>query len=179
MLADRGNGDYNPPALTLHNTAYRIEDGHHIRLSLSASYWPIIWPTAEDPGLEIDMAETSLFLPVRKPEHSTVDPHIPDPVVPPGSPNQMVLEAGDLTRVVEAEGSPVRRSGWEQGFSKVMHTDIGLAFGFETKGEHSLRPENPLSAKRVLIIVSTLNVKVGRSTSFHSRNSLRMLFRIK
>jgi len=144
---DRGNGDYNPAALTLHNTAYRIEAGHRIRLSLSASYWPIIWPTAEDSGLEIDMAETSLFLPVRKPEHSKVDPDFPDPVVPPGSPNQMLLEAGDLTRVVEAEGSPVRRSGWEQGFSKVMHTDIGLAFGFETKGEQTIRSEDPLSAK--------------------------------
>ena len=38
-----------------------------IRLALSTSYWPMVWPMPQVVTLELDTAGSSLSLPVRKP----------------------------------------------------------------------------------------------------------------
>ena len=50
--------------LRLPTTAYRFAKGHRIRLAVAASYWPLVWPTASDPGLRI-IDSSRLFLPTK------------------------------------------------------------------------------------------------------------------
>lgn len=45
--------------LAFPNTAYRFDRGHRIRLALSSSYWPLIWPAPKPVRLILHLADTS------------------------------------------------------------------------------------------------------------------------
>jgi putative CocE/NonD family hydrolase len=49
-------------------TAYSFPRGHRIRLALSTAYWPIIWPSPEDPLLTLFTGVSEIVLPVRRPD---------------------------------------------------------------------------------------------------------------
>lgn len=51
--------------LNLNHIAQHFRKGHKIRLSLSTSYWPLVWPAPEPVTLTIYPDESSLSLPVR------------------------------------------------------------------------------------------------------------------
>ncbi|MDB9999210.1 CocE/NonD family hydrolase [Porticoccaceae bacterium] len=51
--------------LDLGFTAYNFKAGNRLRLSISTSYWPMIWPSPEPVSLEIQTGRGSLSLPTR------------------------------------------------------------------------------------------------------------------
>ncbi len=69
------NSDENPEYLNpgekyiiklkLNHIAQHFRAGHKIRLSLSTSYWPLVWPSPEPATLTIQPNESILTLPVR------------------------------------------------------------------------------------------------------------------
>ena len=50
--------------ILLDEIAYQIPKGHHLRLSILSSYFPLIWPSAQKAMLELDLNESWLELPV-------------------------------------------------------------------------------------------------------------------
>ena len=50
--------------ITLDEIAYQIPKGHALRLSISSSYFPLIWPSAEKANLEFDLSQCWLELPI-------------------------------------------------------------------------------------------------------------------
>ena len=50
--------------LTLDQMAYRLAPGHHLRLALSNSYWPFVWPGPEAATLKLTSG--ALTLPVHR-----------------------------------------------------------------------------------------------------------------
>lgn len=50
----------------LNHIAQRFARGHRLRLSLSTSYWPLVWPAPEPVRLTLDPRECSLTLPWRE-----------------------------------------------------------------------------------------------------------------
>ena len=69
------NGHENPETLesgktytariALDDVAARIPKGHKLRVSISTSYWPMIWPSPEAVTLTLHQAESFIDLPVR------------------------------------------------------------------------------------------------------------------
>ncbi|GAA4418843.1 CocE/NonD family hydrolase [Georgenia halophila] len=51
----------------LNGVAQSFAAGHRLRLSISTSYWPLIWPAPEPAAVTIATGRSSLFLPVREP----------------------------------------------------------------------------------------------------------------
>jgi hypothetical protein len=60
--------------LSLYLTARHIAAGSRLRLALSESLWPLMWPSPEPVTLQLDLSATSLTLPVRAP---AIDPPFP------------------------------------------------------------------------------------------------------
>ncbi|WFU11379.1 CocE/NonD family hydrolase (plasmid) [Rhizobium sp. CB3090] len=56
-------GERTTIRLVLDACGYRFRKGHRIALSLSTSYWPMILPPPENPGLTIDLASIGFALP--------------------------------------------------------------------------------------------------------------------
>ncbi|WP_029088726.1 CocE/NonD family hydrolase [Brevibacterium album] len=52
----------------LNGIAQRFPAGHRIRLSLSSSYWPLVWPSPEAAALTVTTGTSRLLLPVRRPQ---------------------------------------------------------------------------------------------------------------
>ncbi|MFS8110643.1 CocE/NonD family hydrolase [Rhizobium jaguaris] len=75
-------GERTKIRLTLDACGYRFRKGHRICLSLSTSYWPMILPPPENPGLTIDIASIGFGLP-KLGAHEAIDikqPDNPDPL---------------------------------------------------------------------------------------------------
>ncbi|MEX0914152.1 MAG: CocE/NonD family hydrolase [Demequina sp.] len=60
----------------LNGMAQSFPAGHRLRLSLSTSYWPMVWPSPTPVRLTVYPEESSLVLPVRPPD---VDDEFPPP----------------------------------------------------------------------------------------------------
>jgi len=82
------NGDEKPTALQpgaaydvviqLSFIAHRFKAGHRIRLAVSESLWPLVWPSPRVATLKITHGASSLELPVRPP---VPDPSFPIPIL--------------------------------------------------------------------------------------------------
>ncbi|MDX3925014.1 MAG: CocE/NonD family hydrolase [Shinella sp.] len=86
--------------LVLDAMGYRFGKGHRIRLSLSTSYWPMVLPGPNDPGLTIDLASVGLALPKLGAHQviSIAEPENPDPL-----PKYRELAPAETARGVERD----------------------------------------------------------------------------
>jgi putative CocE/NonD family hydrolase len=60
-------GKRYPVTISLNGTAQVIPAGHRLRLSVSTSYWPLVWPSPEPAMVTLTGGKSSLMLPVRPP----------------------------------------------------------------------------------------------------------------
>ncbi|WP_330451431.1 MULTISPECIES: CocE/NonD family hydrolase [unclassified Streptomyces] len=89
-------GEAYPVRVPLNGVAQVFPAGHRIRLSLSTSYWPLVWPAAAPACLSVYESGSRLTLPVRPAE-------APDemPPVPFGEPEG--CRPPDVTQLTEPE----------------------------------------------------------------------------
>lgn len=69
-------GEFQDVRVQMKHVAQRFPAGHRIRLSISSSYFPIIWPSPEAVTLTVQTGGTALILPVRpeRPEDAALRP---------------------------------------------------------------------------------------------------------
>ena len=58
-------GQKQTVTVQLNGLAQSFPAGHRLRLSISTSYWPVVWPSPEKFRLTVDPNESSLVLPIR------------------------------------------------------------------------------------------------------------------
>jgi len=128
-----------------HTTAYRFKRGHRIRLSLAASYWPLVWPAPTIADLRFQEDTACLQLPVL--DRESVSTTLPTPKSPPDTSGHTVLESESYQRRTEhmADGAVV--SSWHQPTVSVKYSTTQSIFSFETSARHSLSINDPLSAQ--------------------------------
>ncbi len=140
-------GEVRSFVLRFPNTAYRFEKGHRIRLALSSSYWPIVWPSPKPARLALHLEEAKLTLPVCRtsaPEDpvSFVDANPADI-----EPSFVALSSPPLERRTSSDaGTNARTLVWHQPYKAVFHEKIALEFGFESKARHRISQDDPCSA---------------------------------
>jgi len=81
--------------------AYAFPKGHRIRLALSTSYWPIVWPAPQPVNLTVFSGASRFLLPVRKPDPN--DARLPEFGPPEQAPDTPVTKLADtiLSRRIE------------------------------------------------------------------------------
>lgn len=128
----------------LDHCAYRVPAGHKLRVALSTSYWPMIWPSPERATLSLDTAEISL------------------PLRPSGEADEWVFppEDGDPPWQVRTlrETSNERRVELDQATGEVTlvitndsglveDCDHGALSGGVARERWVIHPDDPLSAQ--------------------------------
>ena len=133
--------------LDLGFTAYKFKVGNKIRLSMSTSYWPMIWPSPEPVTLEIHTGKGALSLPKRVANDQSA--------AAPIYPNSGVQENNKHTSVTTGKYSndviydPIKdiheiKSEWQSGETKLHSIDtVKSSSGTETL---TISADNPLSA---------------------------------
>ncbi|EHY53306.1 hypothetical protein HRR83_009371 [Exophiala dermatitidis] len=139
-------GRFYDVTVKLNEMGQRIGVGSRIRLALSTSYWPTIWPSPERTTLTIDCAKSSLELPVRSasPLDAQLKPFQPavnsGPLKtkvfrPARSSNKIIqdLNTGEFTVRLEEDAGywENQATGWRYGSDQtiieVVHPDDPLS----------------------------------------------------
>ncbi|EON96998.1 putative hydrolase family protein [Phaeoacremonium minimum UCRPA7] len=140
-------GRFYNATLRLNDCGQRISAGSRLRLALSTSYFPIIWPSPEAATLTVDLAHSILHLPVRA--ESPLDTELP-PFEPAenGKPLQTIkLREGSHKSTItqDLETSEVSLC-IDTDSGLVEYEDNGWRFGASGKFNCGVLPDDPLSA---------------------------------
>ncbi len=128
--------------IALPSRAYRFRAGHRLRLSISSSYWPMVWPAPT--ASKIHVAACGLTLP------SLVTGTVSAPVSLPAATKSQswheTLSAPLIRRVSERSPDSTLHGGWHQPWLVQRFPATGTTFGYDTRWEHRIDPSDPLSA---------------------------------
>ncbi|MEO1459078.1 MAG: CocE/NonD family hydrolase, partial [Pseudomonadota bacterium] len=132
--------------LPLNTCAHRFAAGHRLRLALSTSYWPVIWPSPEAATVTLDLAECRLLLPERRVAEEP-EPMAPGPARarPPSDLETVRRATGSSRRYVETDGTEVLETIDDFGASRAIAH--GLETGSSVTQRYAIRPGDPLSAR--------------------------------
>jgi hypothetical protein len=130
--------------IVLDQIAYRIPAGHRLRVAISNSYWPMIWPSPEAASLLLTKA--TLTLPVRPlaraDEVSFAPPEAATPwqieTLRPAK-SERCVEHDHMTGVVTLIVS--------DDFGEVRDKEHGLVHGSTVRERWSIHPDDPSSAR--------------------------------
>jgi len=136
-------GEVMEVSLRLDDIAYRLPAGHTLRVAISSTYWPLVWPSPEPVALAVHGGV--LALPVRpagtKPEWTFEEPQ-------PAAPWQTeTLRKSTNTRTVERDdASGAVTLAIFDDFGELRDLDHGLVHGEIARERWTIRPDDPLSA---------------------------------
>ncbi len=145
-------GKHERVRLQLNDAGFRFPPGHRIRIALSTTYWPMVWPVAEVASVAVFAG--ALIVPVRARKPGETPPVLPPPVTAPPA-----------QRTVLQEGRSRREGGLDAGEhfdrlieepSMVRIDDIEIEIGNESSHELRIRDDDPLSARAELRRLQTV-----------------------
>ncbi len=132
--------------IALNECAHLLRAGHTLRLALSNSYWPIIWPAPTPTTITLDLVACSLELPVRSVSKETAAcaPHTPQAY--PDWPAE-TLRATDAraTTITQDDGFIVQETFDDFGVAR--DPDHGMEVGSHATSRYAIHPDDPATAK--------------------------------
>jgi uncharacterized protein len=133
--------------LQLNDIAYGFPAGHRVRLALSTSYWPIVWPSPAPATVTIFTGASVLTLPERpaRPEDATL-PALGEPegATPPSMTTIAPEDGSSFWRHDAATGTAEMVSDYDSGLERFDAIDI--AAGMKISERYSIAADDPLSA---------------------------------
>ena len=130
-------------AFDLDQMAYRLAPGHRLRLALSTSYWPFVWPSPE--AVTLTVTGGSLDLPVHRGSGAEWEPPLAEGARPWA---HRVLRNGQSARRIETDLlSGVHALVVEEDGGDVENLAHGLISGETMCERWEVRADDPLSAR--------------------------------
>lgn len=138
----------------LNDIAYAFAAGHTLRVAISTTYWPMIWPAPEPVELTVYTGASSLELPVRppRPEDAGLRPFGPPERGP--EPEHTPLEMARYQRMVELDLTTDETvyttfgdGGDFGGAALARIEDIDLTLGYTVRKTFRINEYDPLSAR--------------------------------
>ncbi len=145
--------------LNLNDIAHRFPAGHQLRLAISTSYWPLIWPAPKPFTLTVECGTSKLDLPLRTPQvlDDQLRPFEPAEAAPTAS-AQFALKQHEFTRSYERDlttHDTVYRlfsAGGDLETGAIMRIDaINMDLGHTVERVFSIGESDPLSARASIV----------------------------
>ncbi len=129
----------------LDQMAYRVAAGHRLRLALSNSYWPFVWPSPVAGGVTVRAG--SVDLPVHAGDSAGWEPPASRHAKPWA---HSVVRTGSVARRIETDLlNGISALVVEEDSGDVENLEHGLVSGETMRERWEIRPGDPLSAKAV------------------------------
>jgi hypothetical protein len=138
--------------ITLDQCAYRLPEGHRLRLAVSSAWWPFLWPVPDAEGF--DVTSGTLSLPVRETADGDEWTFEPPEAATPWQIDR--LREASMTRRVEFEPDGTEITIIETDDGAVRDRAHGLESGAKSVERWSIHPDDPLSAKGEITWETTL-----------------------
>ncbi|WP_039017236.1 CocE/NonD family hydrolase [Halocynthiibacter namhaensis] len=138
-------GEIYDAEIELNELSHRLRPGHRLRLGLSTSYWPILWPAAQATTVTLVTENSSLSLPVRRATDTGDTAH-------PGAADSFPTLQSEVLRDT---ASRVEQSQEDDGtivletfddYGKSRDPGHGLESGSHVSLRYAIHPDDPLSA---------------------------------
>jgi len=137
-------GETEEISFTLDHIAYRVPEGHRLRIAVSDAYWPLIWPSPERTCLSLSGGHVDL--PQRPTQGGDEWTFAPPTGADPWQVEQ--LRAPSHLRRREVDMGTGRVSlVIEDDFGQVRDADHGLVSGHVARESWSIHPDDPTSAE--------------------------------
>ncbi|WP_380284508.1 CocE/NonD family hydrolase [Kitasatospora purpeofusca] len=153
-----------------------VPTGHRLRLALSSTYWPWIWPGPEPAGFALDPSRSTLTLPVRRPTAHTDDLTLRSPTLP--LPPPLHFTEPLTARPERVTVHDIGRREWRTELTPAAdgtrtHPD-GLVRAEQTVTAYRVLTATPLSARaRTDRTVRLERPALGWDATVHTRTELR------
>ncbi len=132
----------------LDDVACKVPKGHRLRVSISTSYWPLIWPAPEPVTLTLHTGTSFIDLPVRKTRRGEVAPTFA-PAEAAAPVKQVEIDKPFHKRELTVD----QRSGEQQlsivdDFGRSTIVEHGLSTWACGRESYRIHPDDPLSARQ-------------------------------
>jgi putative CocE/NonD family hydrolase len=143
-------GEWTDVSIQLNDLAHAVAPGHRLRLAISSTYWPMVWPSPSPVRLSLATGRSSLELPVRTRSSGDKERELFEaPRMSPVAAHR-VVEPASSARTVErdlASGQWTQRLLEDGGVSHIEAIDLDVGTGMSA--EFRIREDDPLSAQAV------------------------------
>ena len=166
-------GERMTVAVQLNDIAHAFAAGSRIRVSLSTSYWPLVWPSPESATLTVFTGASRLELPTRKPRAE--DAKLPAfPASEGAKPLAKTYHRPAVgRRWIERDiGSGLVTYFIEEDMGHFTIDHIGLETDFVQREAYRIRDDDPLSAE----IEISYAISIGRG-NWRTRSQTRTVMR--
>lgn len=131
--------------VALDHIAYRLPAGHRLRIAVSTSYWPMIWPMAE--AATLTLSGGRMDLPVRTVRAGSDEVSFPPPeAAPPLGLREIRPEAHVRRTEIDQQTGTVSLI-IEDDFGEYENADHGGIAGSVARERWDIHPDDPLSAR--------------------------------
>lgn len=134
--------------ILLRDIAYTIPSGHRLRLAISTSYWPLVWPSPKPVTISVQAGTSRLILPLRTEGSDNYSIPVFEPPMGSRLVEHRVVVAPNSTRNISRELNNEKtkyRVNRDPGISWLADTDI--VCGSRGEAEFEISSNDPLSAK--------------------------------
>ena len=132
--------------LQLDDIAWRLPAGHKLRLSVSTTYWPLMWPAPQPVTLCVHLDGSALYVPVRREPAQDTPPVFPEALASPEL-RQAELRAPSHVRNSQSSDDGRLTLDIVDDFGKYRNLQHGLITGSIARETYSIQPDDPLSAR--------------------------------
>jgi predicted acyl esterase len=132
-------------AIPLDQIAYRVPEGHSLRVSVSTSYWPMVWPLAGAGGVTVTGG--ALSLPVRTHRAAGDEVTFGPPESAPALRQRVIREGSHVRRTEVDQRTGVTSLVIEDDFGEAENLDHGGIDGSVARERWDIHPDDPLSAR--------------------------------
>jgi uncharacterized protein len=131
-------------AVTLDQIAYRLPEGHRLRVAVSSAYWPMIWPSPE--AVVLTLTGGGLDLPVR-PTAAGAEWAFPAAEAAPALQQREIRPGAHVRRTEVDQRTGVVSLIIEDDFGSAENLDHGIIVGSVARERWDIHPDDPLSAR--------------------------------
>ncbi len=126
--------------------AYSFAAGHRIRVAISTTYWPLIWPSPEPVTLTLVAGKSALVLPVRTAPRNEVAPKFDAPEAGPPA-RRTVLSPGGRNRVITTDlGKRETVVEITDSSGRNRYDEVNMIAEARSKERYTIVEDDPLAA---------------------------------
>ncbi len=133
--------------IKMDDTAWRVPKGHKLRVSVSTSYFPMMWPAPEPVALTVHTTKSELHLPIRK----KVEAEKPVKFAEPEAAKPLVVKAikkpANKRNVTVDSKTGETRLEIVDDFGVTEIKETGMIVSEVGRENYTIMPDDPLSAK--------------------------------
>ena len=134
--------------IQLDDVAYHVPKGHRLRVSLSTSYWPLIWPAPQPVQLTVHTGKSYIDIPQRTKVRGEKAPVFAPAEAAPPVQLRTIDKPWNRREVTIDQATGERRMVIEDDFGRSTSTEHGLTTWGRGRESYRILPHDPLSARQ-------------------------------